>query len=35
MVKEENRDNQYCVKVQLWKKGFLKKTLSKDFFNKL
>lgn len=35
MAKEENRDNQYCVKVQLWKKGFLKKTLSKDFFNKL
>lgn len=25
----------YCVKVQLWKKGYLQKTLSKDFFKKL
>ena len=30
-----DKDNQYCVKVQLWKKGFLKKTLNKDFFIKL
>ena len=25
----------YCVKVQIWKKGYLRKTLSKDFFKKL
>lgn len=25
-------DVQYCVKVQIWKDGFLKKTLSKEFF---
>lgn len=25
-------DFQYCVKVQIWKDGFLKKTLSKEFF---
>ena len=30
-----DKDNQYCVKVQVWKNGFLKKTLNKDFFVKL
>lgn len=24
---------EYCVKVQLWEDGFLKKTLEKSFFN--
>ena len=34
-MSKEDKDYQYCVKVQIWKNGFLKKTLSKDFFNKL
>ena len=25
----------YCVKVQIWKKGYLRKTLNKEFFKKL
>lgn len=24
----------YCVKVQIWENGFLKKTLGRDFFKK-
>ena len=34
-MSKADKDNQYCVKVQLWKKGFLIFMLNKDFFTKL
>ena len=34
-VEKPDKKVQYCVKVQLWKDGFLKKTISKEFFSTL
>jgi hypothetical protein len=34
MAKTVSVDSQYCVKVQIWENGFLKKTISKEFFEK-
>lgn len=34
-VEAPDKKTQYCVKVQRWKNGFLKKTISKEFFKTL
>ena len=34
-IEKPDKKVQYCVKVQIWKDGFLKKTLSKEFFKTL
>lgn len=34
-VETPTRNTLYCVKVQKWKNGFLKKTISKEFFKTL
>lgn len=34
-VEAPDRKTQYCVKVQKWKNGLLKKTISKEFFKTL
>lgn len=34
-IEKPDKKVQYCVKVQIWEDGFLKKTLSKEFFKTL
>ena len=34
-VEAPDKKTQYCVKVQIWKDGYLKKTVSKEFFKTL
>lgn len=34
-VEAPDKKTQYCVKVQRWKNGLLKKTISKEFFKTL
>ena len=34
-VETPDKNTQYCVKVQKWKNGLLKKTISKEFFKTL
>ncbi len=34
-VESPSKNTLYCVKVQKWKNGFLKKTISKEFFKTL
>ena len=34
-VESPSKNTLYCVKVQKWKDGFLKKTISKEFFKTL
>lgn len=34
-MEKPQKNVEYCVKVQIWKDGFLKKTVSKEFFKTL
>lgn len=34
-IEKPDKKVQYCVKVQIWSNGFLKKTISKEFFSTL
>lgn len=34
-IERPDKKTQYCVKVQIWKNGCLKKTISKEFFSTL